>query len=850
MAALPRIFQGRRPLEACLEFLESSEVSKIQLDSGLSVTAYKIVSLGSKVRKKILDEMRRYALVARQVSKTYLTTWVRHQNNYFIVTIGKSPHEISGHLYGRKKPEYSFTIKVSKALTKLQTQNPGHFEAVRRLVHQIIIGFFQNKKGYSVDSLTLYDTSRNLGPLIRKELEKLAEKQRNPSLLHFADFIAIYPAYDISFAKHGGTYFLRATSLHRIMSTKTTWDLINEGLTDYDIAKLGEVLRFEAGGTAHLKEILRDLSVDIPIEEFPFDGRSYREYVEDNYHEFKNRVPDESCLLTAIPWGNVKEAWTYAAALMKPSLTFEAISNQNVELFIILRNFLQNRSANLRFGLIEDFGKALEDLSSPEELFLMFDNTPLQINTRPYCVDINQDGTFCPSVEPKQLISIFRPNYCYRDSEGRELEIERDEKYFGTLMDLMYPEVFPFAKPDEIRALALIPDGYRDYANMLCNNLIEGIPDSEKLSYRGFEETFGTKLEIERQPVPDTDPASYIKATDAAMSRTKDFDEALVFIPSKRLGVEFYSQPKIALFERLLPSQMITHEERTQRRYRTLYYKATTHEALFSIALQIAAKAGTVACALPGGVADRITTTDIIFGYDILRIPIEEREEVVQPVYGRRRPIITQLKLASPLVILDSRGAFIQNLGIYPIERDLFSEKPEEIYQMLQKVKPNFSTFIAHKDGRFSDPELNSIREWAKNYTLRGAAVSVIRGTTPRLFSRKPAMTPRKGSAIAIDKNFFILNTTGLPEQIPGLPRSITVEIHPVGDFSPNPYKIISQIYAFSELHTGALRGTRLPITTHFPNLIGRLLRKLRMPVIPNVFLLQTKYGSTPRWFY
>lgn len=845
----PKSFRRDKSLQVIYESFKASEKTLEDFSKGINVSLYRMAFLGESILNNFTEPEEWASVVCRSLryGMNYDADWIKKGDNYYVIIVGVNDPAIEGHAFGLEDEKTKFSLKLLKKDVSLNLSEPYVRKAVQRIVHSKIRRKFI-LKGYQSVGQTLYDTGIDFAKDVVQRLKELSILKKKPEFLYFTDIISLHPTISYRFNSYNGVFHLDVAAGTKIASTRTFWDLIDEKWSEIDIQSLGPYLSFEGGGTAYFTRSIPKYDINKSLEAHPFYGRSYRDYIKDIHPYLLRKLVTGSILLKAVPWGGRNE-WTYASCLMRHTLTFEIIANKNYEMSSEIRNLWNIRTAK-RLEEITKFLRELGSINLQDGTEISFEIEPINIVERPLVIDFNE-GSATPIVPPFPRLIIFKkPELAMRDIEGNEVKVgwkKPRESNKGTLTDLMLdPELCPYDAPTDIRVIALIPEDYKIEANELCNNLLDGIAGGQ---YRGFENTFKVKMEIIPKIVPSTKVEDYKSVIDKEIVEGQ-FDSALVFIPSKKVGKKFYSEPKVSLFEKKLPSQMITEEPRETKVDRSLVFKANTDQALFNISLQLGAKSGIVSCALPEECAERLMSVDVIFGYGTIRVPVIRRPEFEQE-WKRERPRIPQIKLSCPLVILDPQGANIEHLGVYYIEKtNVFEEFGDDIYKELPS---GVRTFIVHKDGHFTSSEIDSLAYWAKTHDLKGVAVSIIRGVTPRthkIFGSKPTI-PEKGQTIILQDDLFVMNTTGWPEKISmGWSRPVTVKVHSLRGFNPDVIRILGQTYAFSEIHSGSLRGLRTPITIHFPNLIGRVLRKLQRPLTSKAFTVRTRYGKTPRWFF
>ena len=842
--------------EYCLELFPLSKSCLKQIHNGIPACEY-LVKIPTKIQQLYDKKTAQLSCCARAL-RSHLElkgTWLSEERNIMLI-LGEGPEKISCYgfnLVDNKDYEFELTLKKK---TKIYPQK--NFGVFQRIANREISHAYKKKEDYQVSGNTVVHTNYNWMELIKKSVPKETDEKLDASYPILSNIINVYSSCDFGLRKYGKRILLATDVHHTIQTAITLEDLIDKGYNADAISRLSNSFNYTTGGSALFIDFLYNKTVSSPLGWPPFEGRTYLDFVKDLYPEFSPLFSRKA--KSSLIWGQpyrISDAWTYAAILSKPTLTFETISRKNPPLYRSIQKLFRSRTPQ-RLDDAKSFIKQLGIVPLTEHIALEFDANSLYLEGKPWDIDLTQSAQ--SAIGKPDLLEIRRPPLAFKDEKNDErlvLPGYPTADHSGTLHDLMIdPEALPYVGVDRVRLAFLIPEDYKIQSNLLCQNIQNGYG-----LYRGFSKTFGADLEIDPIEVSGISLESYKEAI-AEVNKDK-YDVAAVVIPSKArlreersvLGTSIYSEPKVTLLRKYVPNQMVTEGVRTHAIDRTLAGKARDALFLFNFSAQIAAKRGIVTCALPQKTAEALSCADVLIGYDLIYVPLYDRIAYKQKWDRKGKPPVPQVKMACPLIIVDNQGVKVSYVGVRWLDDEsLFYDLGDFLYDKLKGFSPR--TVTVQKNGRFTEDELFSLEYWLDSKGLEGSALSITRSLSPRNYRvwRGKCVVPKHGTALRISKDRFIMNTSGYPvikdPTRKGWPRTVMIRFHKMGRYVPNYPLLLSQIYSFTQIHTGSILPTRLPISLHFPNLIGRVLRATHTTLPDFLFSMRTKEGLVPRWFY
>jgi len=364
-------------------------------------------------------------------------------------------------------------------------------------------------------------------------------------------------------------------------------------------------------------------------------------------------------------------------------------------------------------------------------------------------------------------------------------------------------------RPDRIRTQVLYPAAW--FEEMRC--YMAGL--------KGIGHEFGIVLERAADPTP-YDPLD--RASLAAAHETlPDCDLVFAFVPTRgepgfAMEINPYNTLKKCLFDRKIPSQMITYD--TAR-------KAARQQSFFggvaqNVVLSIVSKLGYT----PWQIAEMPGTADAFIGLDIGRQ--DERGTAVTVaaacIVGDRGALLswTSRRLAG--------GETIGDPDLRVMLGDLI-----EAFGKSSNSRP-LRHLVVHRDGTFKDRELEIVRALEKNWKRNGLdrldLVEIVKDTTVRAarWNGQRYTNPDRGFGWEHAPDEAIVLTTGKGQVKVGsnaAPQPLLVRRR---SGETDLLTLAEQVYWLSEMHVGSSQVVRLPVTTYFPDCIAEVTLKGLLP--------------------
>jgi len=693
------------------------------------------------------------------------------------------------------------------------------YEIIRTLVTKAVRSKLD--KHLKCEGNLAYDTSINLA-------EKLIQKDGEGSLVKP---IRVHLGFSFMLRMFGSRIFLQILPKSRISYSQTIEDMLNHGHSREALLANFPYVHIDNTGSMKMLEIT-DKSVSDVLDEEPFKGRSFEQFAEKFY-------PDLPILAGASLIRVASSRITYYPTnWAHPSLTFIGIRNLDEQFYSELTGLLKTQSekrpqaavqAASQISQLSIHGKNVE--LTPLPLTIYYDPNRLLHSKFSSLKSLSNGFIFeSPSIT---LLRYGNPTEIFPGIEG----------YQGTTNDLMsHPELKPLDVPTKIRLVVFVRPDLMGGWTELRNSLLEG-----RGGYRGFEQTFGSELIVEKEIVTDFSLRDLLPKVRALPER--GYHCALNVIPRYMETTEktkqIYADAKTAIMARGIPVQVVADDpRRTLNRDNTLRGKANDPRVLFGLGINLLAKMGTVLCALSDSVTTGLVPNSMILGYNIGRI-------IPSNTTG-----LKTIPLSAPLVIFDNKGAYISHQDVYTLRNEisLFEQYGDKIFENLPR---NISTLIVHKDGYFYPSELESLEHKAKDFGLEIIPVSVRTNEIPRVSNPQyfgPGIGLKAGTVLPLSDNDFLMVTTPTtrwePEKL-GWPNPILITFHGNQD-SQLKVKTLYHMYALTKMQTGSQRAIRAPISIHFSNMITEFLRKVGdpTPTYLKYFVEKNPQGKyLPRWF-
>lgn len=325
---------------------------------------------------------------------------------------------------------------------------------------------------------------------------------------------------------------------------------------------------------------------------------------------------------------------------------------------------------------------------------------------------------------------------------------------------------------------------------------------------------------------------------------------AIVVIPRQLETPEatkkIYTEVKTKIMSRGIPVQVITDDQNvTLSRNSTLEGKSKSNYTLFGISINILAKSGGVLTALAESIANNLISNSLTIGYDVARV-------IPKDIAG-----VKTIPITAPLVIFDNRGAYVSHQYAYRLkdEVSLFEQHGDEIFK---KISTDISTLIIHKDGFFSKGELASLEALSKKYSLETIPISIRTNYIPRVANPHyfgSELGLKAGTVLPLSENDFLMMTTPFSKWDSsrlGWPNPILITLHGSGYDTQKKLKLLYHIFALTKMQTGSQRAVRLPVSTHFANMVSSFLRKVGDPnptYLKYFVHTESRGKNLPRWF-
>lgn len=670
---------------------------------------------------------------------------------------------------------------------------------------------------------TIYDTSTDLTS------QSSAVAKKNELL----SYLQVHPGFSFQLRVFGSDLFIQILPTCKLSYEKSIWDLITAGWTIDRILDQFPYVHINSLGTQKQVEILSK-TVSEPIDEAPYFGRTFSDFA---LAMFQTQDIDREAFLIKVASSRSGEISCYPSSWAYPSLTFASISNidetYHSELTGKLRTQGRKRMTEAqmwakKFSQLEIEGHVVE--IEPIPAALLYD-----------------PETLGPSRFPRvsfEIGRIFEPPSMTMLRDGITTEIVQGvETYQANVNDLLsHPELKPLDVPGKLNVIVFV------YTTLFNGwEKLKKALTSPQTGYRGFTDTFGVELNLSEEVVSDFLSQEFADRIDTLPPQS--YHCAIVVIPRHMETPEttrrIYTEVKTRIMSRGIPVQVITDDERvTLGRNSTLEGKSRSTYTLFGISLNILAKAGGVLTAIGDSIASNLVPNSSTIGYDVARV-------IPRNILG-----VKTIPLTAPLVIFDNRGAYVTHQNAYKLkdEVSLFEQYGDEIFD---KIPSDITTLIIHKDGFFTNRELSSLNTCATKRGVEAIPISIRTSSIPRIVNPNylgSELGLKAGTVLPLGANDFLMMTTPFrnwdPERL-GWPNPILITLH--GSFDTlKKLQLLYHIFSLTKMQTGSQRATRLPVSTHFANMVSRFLRKVGDPN-PEYLRYFVQTGSSgknlPRWF-
>lgn len=545
-----------------------------------------------------------------------------------------------------------------------------------------------------------------------------------------------------------------------IIGLKVKYDWIN-------IQSTGEVIE------------LLDKTVSEPLEEL--GGKSTIDYLKESGREYfiKNlKEEDFSMNVVRVKFG--KSAYCYMPQGLFPVVTREYISLVNPKFSKQLDNIIK-MDMDYRFRVIEQFIMDIGYIAELESGYISSKHNDVTLTEYTY-KQLSKPQIFSKSHKINKYHDIFK--YGYHKTPDK------------ISVGILYPEKY---KTESLEALRKI------YS---FNNLGYVLNDKkEKINY-AKEKLIPFEFNSEFNIAYDLGDITEYKRIIMERCTIEKVDLVLCVIPTEEDEDNPYLPFKTELAKYQVPSQMITLDaagvinncsvgEQNKMTYKGLYY-------LHNIALGIVAKTGGV----PWILKEDFSGVDCFIGIDVANPSKGIRIPTSAVVFDKHGQLISYYK---PSVA--QRGEKIDN----EVLQGMFDNIMLGYFQQYREYPKHV---VIHRDG-FAREEV----EWyVKYFDKRGTKFDIVEvkksnGIRFGIDKGNNIENPESGTMI-LNKNEAHLVTTDIKPSL-GAPRPLKIQVKH-GDLDIE--EAAKQIYYLSEMHVGAIRSTRLPITTEYADRIAKHL--------------------------
>lgn len=713
--------------------------------------------------------------------------------------------------------EYSITINAVE-MAELRDKGVDNFPVNRYQLDKALRT--RITPPLSITGHIVFDSSADIG-------EQIPIRRSNKLL----EPIAVYLGFSYYFRTLRERYFLQIMPQSRLVYTRTIADLIQSGKTNAEIESTFPYVESDGLGKGRLAEIT-ELSIDDTLTEEPFNGRTFRNFANAMYPS--KAIGDKNTKLARFIDGRLPY---YPVSWLRPSLTFRSISYLSDIFYSQLISTLKTQGKNRSAA-----SKAWARRMNP----LKIGDNEVRISLVPHSVPVDKSHFEIEDLDKLSIRSIghiFHAPSINLLRDGKPVEIfPRLSPYQGTVNDLLkHSELKPLDVPKELNVIVFVHHNLTSGWIAIRDSLVQGRGD-----YRGFKSTFGCDIKIKEVVISDFQGEF---AERASQLPEDSYDCALIIIPryleTSDETSRIYVSTKTAIMNRGIPVQVFTDDQKmTYGRNTTLVGKAQNAFTVFGLAINILAKSGAILTSLSESATSKLLPNSMILGYNIARV-------VPSNVKG-----VKTIPLAAPLVIFDSRGAYISHQDVYRprSEVSLFQDHGDKIFS---NIPSDISTLVIHKDGYFSRTEIETITQLGERHGVRTVPISITTGNVPRVFNPSYFNSDvglDAGMVLPLSDSDFLMVTTPIKSWDPsrlGWPNPIQITFHDYIDDSEQA-KLLYHIFALTKMQTGSQRPTRTPISIHFSNMITRFLRKAGDPTPPYLrhFVRPREGGKyLPRWF-
>lgn len=739
------------------------------------------------------------------------STVISEDNVGKVLTFSKEASDLY-HAFFIDEPNYE--IKLQPCTTAITSDN---YSIIRTLVTNAI----RSKIAH------LMNIERNIAFDAKTDLTKRIPREiRDVSLL---SEISAHIGFSFMVRSFGEKFYVQILPRSRITFNQTIADLLNRGYDNASIFEYFPYVHILGQGNARIIEICNEtISDKLTVD--PFHGRTFEQFASKMY-------PDCTSLpkMPLVKVASHRQSY-FPADWISPSLSFTSIRNLDEQYYSELIGILKTQSKQRP----QDSVHWAEKISK-----LQIGNNAVEVKHVPLAISYSPEKispSFGWPSEYGQQGFVFKSPAITMLRYGDPVELIPNMGFQATVNDLLvHPELKPFDAPKEIDVIVIVHSQLTQDWNTLKQALVNGIR-----GYRGFADIFGTQINFKQEIILDNFNLQQIEA-ETTRIREHSYHCALVIIPRFFKTPEetrrVYTTLKTLMMTKGIPVQTVTDDKKTLNRNNTLIGKSRNPRVLFGLGINIMAKTGTILCALSENVANKLIPNSMILGYNVGR------------VYPFNMAGVKAIPLCAPLVIFDNRGAYVSHQNVVQLknETSLFEEYGDLVFN---QFPAEISTLIVHKDGYFSQYEIESLKQKASEYGINVVPISIRTGEIPRVSNPGYFGSDigfEAGTVLPLSGKDFLMITTATgkwdAEKL-GWPNPLLVTFHGKIESSLT-LKALYQIYALTKMQTASQRAIRDPISIHFSNMITKFLRKVGdpAPTYLHYFVKGSKGSYLPRWF-
>ena len=377
-------------------------------------------------------------------------------------------------------------------------------------------------------------------------------------------------------------------------------------------------------------------------------------------------------------------------------------------------------------------------------------------------------------------------------------------------------------RPDRIRTQVIYPAAWEGKMRKYMNSL------------RTIFREFGIALDRagDFRAYDPLDRASLLATCDTL----PDCDLVFAFVPTRNepdfdIEINPYNTLKQILFDRQIPSQMVTYSTLTKSEHSKKFDNFAQN-----VVLGIVAKLGYI----PWQIHDMPGTAEAFIGLDIGRVG--DRGTVAAGCI-----VNAQGKLVSWASRCLGGGETIGAVELRSILEDLIVAFHRSTAATFSGTPPPLRHLVIHRDGTFKNQELETIRTIEQELRADGLdrldLVEIVKDTVIRAatWNGQQYINPDRGFGWQHTANEAIVLTTGHAQSkvaTNAAPQPLLIRRRS-GD--TDLMTIAEQVYWLSEMQVGSSQVVRLPMTTHFPDRIAEVTLKGLLP-------REVNHASRP-WF-